>query len=190
MNTYNTALLILIFIPYEFTVIHVIQTLCCSPKIVAIIAIKNDLVENYDKEDKHLFYIFLIFHYLFLNIHPSFCCISFFVLESLHFCWQWIPCFIWKETSFCSPLKSNFAEYVYVILHIFSVSNFKDFSQDFCACLVFDERFTVFLIHAPLQFCLFHLHSFHFIFLSLFLVFYSLIIYLGVFVCAHVCVCF
>lgn len=96
MNTYNTALLILIFIPYEFTVIHVIQTLCCSPKIVAIIAIKNDLVENYDKEDKHLFYfffnfllpffkyiqVFVAYHFLYLNLFISAAMNSYVLFES------------------------------------------------------------------------------------------------------------
>ena len=61
MNTYNTSFLILIFILCEFTIIHVIQTICYSPKIAVIIAIDYGLLENYDKEDKHLFYIFLFF---------------------------------------------------------------------------------------------------------------------------------
>ena len=76
-----------------------------------------------------------------------------------------------KKLPFCSPLKSNFGEYVYVILHIFLFQRFS--------CLPgFDERFTVFIIHAPLQFCLFHLHIFNFILFIYFFYyfFYSILI--------------
>ena len=134
------------------------------------------------------FTFFKIFHYLFLIYIQVLVAYHFFYLNLFNSGGNEFHHVIFKKKlPFCSPLKSNFAEYAYVI-HIFSVSKCKDFSQDFLACLVFEENFTLFLILAPLQFCLFHLHIFSFSFLSLFLVFYSFIICLGVFVCVYVCV--
>ena len=49
------------------------------------------------------------------------------------------------DSSFFGYFYPDLVNNVIIYSPHFSVSNFKDFSKDFLACLDFDERFTVFL---------------------------------------------